>query len=79
MCVYASEHAVGRLTEPYLQLKILRLLIFLRKQNKKSSKAINNILLQIETNTECLRNVGHAYECILTIMNIELESGLKNF
>ena len=38
---------------------------------------MNNILSQITMNTECLRNVDHAYECVLTIMNIKLKSGLK--
>src|SRR6185312_3196895 len=47
--------------------------------NIEASDAMNDILAQVATNTENLRNVGNAvlYECVQTIMAIESEAGLR--
>jgi len=76
---YAPEYDVQGITDPFLQVKILRLLRVLGKGSPESSEAMNELLAQIATNTESMRNVGNAilYECVMTIMSIEAEAGLR--
>lgn len=61
------------------QVKILRLLRVLGKDDVQASEAMNDLLTQIATNTDTTKNVGNAvlYETVLTIMEIKSESGLK--
>ena len=44
-----------------------------------ASDEMNDILAQVATNTEGTKNTGNSilYECVLTIMSIEAESGLR--
>eukprot|EP01097_Dermamoeba_algensis_P002935 TRINITY_DN2169_c0_g1_i1.p1 TRINITY_DN2169_c0_g1~~TRINITY_DN2169_c0_g1_i1.p1 ORF type:complete len:918 (-),score=256.83 TRINITY_DN2169_c0_g1_i1:213-2966(-) len=76
---YAPEYDVSGVTDPFLQVKILRMLGFLAKGSKDASDSVNDILAQVATNTEGGRNVGNSilYECVLTIMSIESEGGLR--
>lgn len=76
---YAPEHDVGGVTDPFLQVKILRLFRILGHKSEAASDHMNDILAQVATNTEGIRNVGNAilYECVQTIMGIESESGLR--
>lgn len=76
---YAPEHDVGGITDPFLQVRLLRVLRLLGKGDKEASEQMSDILAQIATNTETVRNVGNAilYECVQTIMTIESEQGLK--
>ncbi|KAF7589441.1 clathrin associated protein complex large subunit [Aspergillus hancockii] len=57
---YAPEHDVSGITDPFLQVKILR-------------------LLRVATNTDSTKNVGNSilYEAVLTILDIEADSGLR--
>lgn len=73
------EHDISGMPDPFLQIKILRLFRILGKGDKKVSDAMNDALAQVATNTEGNRNSGNAilYECVLTIMGIESESGLR--
>ncbi|KAK5584544.1 hypothetical protein RB653_006157 [Dictyostelium firmibasis] len=76
---YLPEHDIGGVTDPFLQVKILRLLRILGQNDPESSDAMNDILAQVSTNTDSTKNVGNAilYECVQTIMSIESENGLK--
>ena len=76
---YSPDHDVSGITDPFLQVKLLRLLRLLGSQNDAASDAMNDMLAQVATNTETAKNAGNAilYECVQTIMSIEAESGLR--
>jgi AP-1 complex subunit gamma-1 len=75
----AAEYDIAGITDPFLQAKILRLLRILGTRSVSASDDMNDILAQVATNTEGTKNTGNAilYECVLTIMSIEAESGLR--
>ena len=61
------------------QVKILKLLRILGRNDVDASEAMNDILAQVATNTESNKNVGYTilYETVLSIMDIKSESGLR--
>lgn len=76
---YSPEHDVSGISDPFLQVKILKLLRVLGVNDADTSEAMNDILAQVATNTETSKNVGNTilYETVLSIMDIKSEGGLR--
>ena len=76
---FNPEHDVQGITDPFLQVAILRLLRVLGHGSVEASDAMNDVLAQVATSIESTKNVGNSvlYETVRTIMYIEAESGLR--
>ncbi len=76
---YSPEHDVNGITDPFVQVKILRLLRILGQGHLKTSDLMNDVLAQVATTTESSKNAGNSilYETVLTIMEIESDNSLR--
>ncbi|XP_002718132.2 AP-1 complex subunit gamma-like 2 isoform X1 [Oryctolagus cuniculus] len=76
---YSAEHSIAGVSDPFLQVQILRLLRILGRSHEESSEAMNDLLAQVATNTDTSRNAGSAilFETVLTIMDIRSAAGLR--
>lgn len=76
---YAPEYDIAGIKDPFLQVRIIRVLGFLGEGSSDASDDMNDILAEIATNTEGSRNTANSilYECVRTIMMIESSQGLR--
>lgn len=76
---FAPEHDVTGVADPFLQVKLIRLLGVLGRNDAQISEQINDVLAQVASSTESTKNVGNSilYEAVLTILDIEADSGLR--
>ncbi|THU47585.1 hypothetical protein C4D60_Mb09t17140 [Musa balbisiana] len=76
---YAPEYDIAGITDPFLHIRLLRLMRMLGQGDSDTSEYINDILAQVASKTESNKNAGNAilYECVETIMGIEATSGLR--
>ncbi|OMJ66712.1 hypothetical protein SteCoe_36355 [Stentor coeruleus] len=75
--VHSPEHSIGGVTDPFLQVRLLRLLCKLT--NAQPSEETCDCLAQVSTNTDSGKNAGNAvlYECVKTILEVQSTSGLR--
>lgn len=76
---YAPEYDIAGITDPFLHIRLLKLLRMLGQGDADASDSMNDILAQVATKTESNKNAGNAilYECVETIMSIEDNGGLR--
>ncbi|XP_043351880.1 AP-1 complex subunit gamma-like 2 isoform X2 [Dermochelys coriacea] len=76
---YSLEHSIMGVSDPFLQVRVLRLLRVLGQGSEEASEAMNDTLAQVATNTETSHNVGSAvlYETVLTITAVHSAPGLR--
>lgn len=76
---YVPEYDVSGIADPFLQVKLLRLLRILGAGDVQASEQMSDILAQIASNTDSSKTVGSSvlYEAVQTIFGIEADSGLR--
>ncbi|CAN6550688.1 unnamed protein product [Malus baccata var. baccata] len=76
---YAPEYDIAGIADPFLHIRLLKLLRVLGQGDADASECMNDILAQVATKTESNKNAGNAilYECVETIMSIEDSGGLR--
>ncbi|KAK8470780.1 hypothetical protein PHAVU_003G053300 [Phaseolus vulgaris] len=76
---YSPEYDVGGFTDPFLHIRLLRLLRVLGEGDADASDSMNDILAQVATKIESNKIIGNAilYECVQTIMSVQDTGGLR--
>ena len=75
----ATEHSVGGVHDPFLQVAALRLLRLLAAGDADASDAISDMLASTATNTKGSSSAGTAvlYECVRTILGVDSLASLR--
>ena len=75
----SPEHDVNGICDPFLQVKILKLLRICGTNSNACSEQIGDVLTLVCTTTESSKNAGSAvlYEAVLTILNIQSDPSLR--
>lgn len=78
---YAPEHDVLGVGDPFLQVRIIRLLRILGENDPSIAEQMSDTLAQIASNTDSSKNAGNAilYEAVLAIFGVASDSGLRVF
>ncbi|XP_051134314.1 AP-1 complex subunit gamma-2-like [Andrographis paniculata] len=76
---YTPEYDISGISDPFLHIRLLKLLHVLGQGDADASDTMNDILAQVATKTESNKNAGNAilYECVGTILSIEDNGGLR--
>ncbi|XP_064986809.1 AP-1 complex subunit gamma-2-like isoform X2 [Musa acuminata AAA Group] len=76
---YSLEYDIAGTVDPFLHIRVLKLMRILGQGDADSSEYMIDILAQVASKTESKKNAGNAvlYECVETIMGIEATSGLR--
>lgn len=76
---YSSEYDVSGISDPFLQVEILKFFRNMAMNDQVLSDEIGDILAQVATNTGSNKNSGSAvlFECVKTIMAIESVNTLR--
>lgn len=76
---YTPEYDINGIKDPFLQVRIIRVLGFLGEGDADASDAMIDVLSEISTNTEGTKGSANAilYECVRTIFQIEASQGLR--
>ncbi|KAL9644552.1 hypothetical protein ABK040_009416 [Willaertia magna] len=76
---YGSEYEINGVADPFLQVKLIRLLRVLGKGSSSATEQMNEILAKVINSTEHIKNTGNAvlYECVRTIMEIDADQTLR--
>lgn len=76
---YAPEHDVLGVSDPFLQIKLMKLLRHIGQGSSSASDQMSDVLAHIASTTDSGKNVGCAvlYQSVLTILGIEADSGLR--
>ena len=75
--VHSPEHNIGGVTDPFLQVRLLKLICKL--SSGQPTEEVCDCLAQVSTNTDSGKNSGNSvlYECVKTILDIQSTSGLR--
>jgi AP-1 complex subunit gamma-1 len=76
---YSAEHDVNGHADPFLQVKLLRLLRVLGAGDAEASDAMSDVLANVASNTDGSKNAGNAilYEAVGAIIGVESVGGLR--
>lgn len=79
MSTYTTDHDVGHIADPFLQIRWIRLLRVVGTDSAEASEAMNDVLAQVATNTNTQKNPGCAVilECARTICTIRSDESLR--
>ncbi|KAJ2683030.1 clathrin associated protein complex large subunit [Coemansia spiralis] len=75
----SPEHDVGGISNPFLQVAILRLLRVIARGSQQAADELNDVLTLVAAQTDSTKNVGTAilYECAVTALAIPSEPALR--